>query len=455
MKQTIYSVGGPFPFDRSFRGQSVVEGDWINAAKKEGFSSKIFSIYHSKRSTLDEEIEPQQRKIAEMAFGSEFVPRYKSHFSKAVRGKAWGEFFGLEDVEQSIAAGERVHYVMHYYNSRFQDGQGVAAAAGDRFNGQPFSGYYVLHVNPDQLYNRGDYNEWKTSEDARTTAGRLADIVSSAFFKRIIAVSESTKQMWTELLRDFRLFEASDKAEEKIRVVPNGVDTDLYSTVDKTSKSEAIAELGFSPSVDKVVLVMTRPSASKGADRVIETMKAFEAASGPDIDRVGFLVALPDSDGSTEFLAEMRSFEKLLIKDRLKITIDVSKIVRDRGDLIESMNKILTVYPPSACSAPGFVQPRAYPLTYASDVLLHLPRAEAYGLVVAEALASDCAVVTTRVGGIPSVVANRPEQGLMVSGDDPVETMKAILRASKAPEGSVAASASLSVFDRILKVIEE
>src|SRR5262249_47956025 len=158
-------------------------------------------------------------------------------------------------------------------------------------------------------------------------------------------------------------------------VVPNGVDTDLYSTVDKTSKSEAIAELGFSPSVDKVVLVMTRPSASKGADRVIETMKAFEAASGPDIDRVGFLVALPDSDGSTEFLAEMRSFEKLLIKDRLKITIDVSKIVRDRGDLIESMNKILTVYPPSACSAPGFVQPRAYPLTYASDVLLHLPRA--------------------------------------------------------------------------------
>ncbi len=455
MKQTLFSVGGPFPFDRSFRGQSVVEGDWINAAKNEGFGSKIFSIYHSKRATQDEALGPHQKKIAEVAFGSEFFPRYKREFRESVRTHSWGGFFGLDEVERSLSAGERVHYVMHYYNSRFQDGQGVSLAARDRFEGRPVSGYYVLHVNPDQLYNRGDYQEWKASDDARATGGRLADIVASPFFKRIIAVSQSTKEMWTDLLRSLRMFDAAEAAERKIKVVPNGVDTDLYSTVDRSFKSEAASELGFGPMVDKVVLVMTRPSVSKGIDRIVETMRAFERGSDPAMDKVGFLVALPDSEGSDEFIAEIRSFEKLLIQDRLKITIDVSKIVRDRGELIESMNRIFEIYPPAASSAPGFVQPRAYPLTYVSDVLLHLPRAEAYGLVVAEALASDCGVVTTKVGGIPGVVASRPEQGLMVSGDDPKETVKAILKASRAPEGSKAASESLSVFDRILKVIEE
>jgi glycosyltransferase involved in cell wall biosynthesis len=453
MKQVLYSVGGPFPFDRSFRGQSVVEGDWINAARKEGFGSKILSMHHCRSGPAEVQTEPHQKRIARDGFGSELLPRYKQDFREALRSRSWGGFLGLDDAQRSLAEGNEVHYIMHYYNSRFQDGQTAALAAGSSFEGLPFSGYYVLHVNPDQLHTRGDYEEWKRSDDARQTASRLGDIVKSGFFRRIIAVSESTKEMWLDLLRSMRLYDEAELAEKKTKVVPNGVDTDLYSHISDSLKSRLVPELGFSPDVNKIVLLMTRPSLSKGSDRLLDAMRAFERSEDPSMEKVGFLVALPDSDGCREFLDEIRSFEKLLIRDRLKITIDVSKVVRVRGELINSMNEILSVYQPVASMSRGFVEPRAFPLTYVSDVMLHVPRAEAYGLVVAEALSSGCGVVTTRAGGIPGVVASWKEQAEMVGGDDTRETVQAILKAERAHSPNPSAAKALSVFDRLLKVI--
>jgi glycosyltransferase involved in cell wall biosynthesis len=199
---------------------------------------------------------------------------------------------------------------------------------------------------------------------------------------------------------------------------------------------------------------MTRPSFSKGSDRLLQVLRAFNDSDDPRMGKTGFLVALPDSEGAGAFLAEMQGLKKLLIEGRLKFTIDVSKIVRDERELKKSMRRIFSAYPPLGMGQPGFLSPVTYPLTYVSDVFLHLPRAEAFGLVVAEALVSGCGVVTTAVGGIPGILSNWASQAITVGGDDSKETIDAILAAGRARRHNPVASKALSVFDKFSQVID-
>ncbi|HSB47351.1 MAG TPA: glycosyltransferase [Candidatus Bilamarchaeum sp.] len=453
MSRILYSAGGPFPFDRSFRGQNVVQADWIIAARREGFRSKIFAMSHGKDHEKEKKIEDHQKSIAEKAFSSELFPRYRSCFKSARQSGKMSQFMGLEEVEKSLAAGDEVHYVLHYYNSRFQDGKAVADLAGDRFEGRKFSGYYVLHVNPDQIDMKGSYEDWKKTPDAVSTASRLADIVRSKVFRRLIAVSESTKAMWVGLLGELGFKDEAKLAEAKTKAVPNGIDTDLYVHVKDKTKQESKRELGLEH-VDKVVLMMSRPSVSKGSDRLLSVLRAFNDSDEPRMKDTGFLVALPDSEGAGEFFTEMLGLKKLLIENRLKVTIDVSKIVRDERELKKSMRRILSTYPPVGAGTSSFVQPVTYPLTYVSDVMLHVPRAEAFGLVVAEALVSGCGVVTTGVGGIPSILSHWPGQAKTVGGDDTRETVEAILASERAHRPNPSAAKALSVFDKFSKVID-
>jgi glycosyltransferase involved in cell wall biosynthesis len=453
MSRVLYSVGGPFPFDRSFRGQNVVEADWIIAARKEGFKSKIFAMSHGKDPEKEKKVEDQQKRIAETAFGSELFPRYRSCFKQARQCGKMDLFMGLTEIDRSLAAGDEVHYVLHYYNSRFQDGKTVAELAGDRYRDKKFTGYYVLHVNPDQIDMKGGYEAWKNTPDAKSTLSRLADIVRSSFFKRLIAVSESTKEMWINLLGDLGFTDEARLAEQKTKAIPNGIDTDLYVHVKDKTKQESKKELGLDH-VDKVVLLMTRPSPSKGSDRLLNVLRAFNDSEDQAMAKTGFLVALPDSEGGSEFLAEMQGLKKLLIEGRIKFTIDVSKIVRDERELRRSMKRILSVYPPLGIGSPGFVQPVTYPLTYVSDVMLHVPRAEAFGLVVAEAIVSGCGVVTTPVGGIPGILSHWSSQAITVGGDDTKETVDAVLAAGRAKKPNMSASKALSVFNRFSQVID-
>jgi glycosyltransferase involved in cell wall biosynthesis len=61
----------------------------------------------------------------------------------------------------------------------------------------------------------------------------------------------------------------------------------------------------------------------------------------------------------------------------------------------------------------------------ALDLFIHTPRAEAFGLVVAEAMATGLPVIATRVGGLLDLV--RPgETGLLVPPDDPAQTAGAL-----------------------------
>jgi glycosyltransferase involved in cell wall biosynthesis len=68
----------------------------------------------------------------------------------------------------------------------------------------------------------------------------------------------------------------------------------------------------------------------------------------------------------------------------------------------------------------------------AMDLLIHPPATEAFGLVVAEAMFMRLPVVATRVGGIPSVVAEG-ETGLLVSPADPAAIADAVLMLAHDP----------------------
>ena len=56
----------------------------------------------------------------------------------------------------------------------------------------------------------------------------------------------------------------------------------------------------------------------------------------------------------------------------------------------------------------------------ASDIMLHLPKSEALGLVIAEAMVYECAVVAMDVGGIPELV-NHSETGFLVGLDTTID----------------------------------
>jgi glycosyltransferase involved in cell wall biosynthesis len=66
----------------------------------------------------------------------------------------------------------------------------------------------------------------------------------------------------------------------------------------------------------------------------------------------------------------------------------------------------------------------------ALDVLIHVPRLEAFGLVVIEAMATGLPVVASRVGGIPELVRDN-STGLLAESDQPESFARALDRQVK------------------------
>ena len=430
-QKAIVSFGGPFPYDRSFRGQMFVMGDLIREAVSRKMTSTVITKCHERRSQILSCIEPQMASICRKAFSSELLFRYKEEFESARKEdkrrrkscqnplEAWNQFYGIDIIRRLLEENKEVHYLMHYYNSRFQDADFFSETVKSAGLCRQIKGYYIIHICPDQLIDNNVNGKWVISEHTKGTVENLMKAIRNECFDKFIAVSEATKTMWLELIEKFK-FNVWD-AYEKIKAVPNGIDTNLYHDVTLVeNRKEIDAEreaLGFGKNVRKIALVMTRPSISKGIDRIRDILRECNSSTDPSIKRIGFLVALPETEGTAEFVNFMREMDNLVKEKRIRATIDISKVLRGREDLITDFKSMQRFIPSSYENEGFYTPPIKYPLTYVSDVLLHVPHAEAFGLVLAEALLSGCSVITTNVGGIPEVIRNAPDRAIGLRED--------------------------------------
>ncbi len=450
-KKALVSFGGPFPYDRSFRGQGIVQGDLIKEAVSRGMKSHVISKYHEHMDGILEKSEPMQKEIAERAFSSRLDFRYKSDFCNArnsylmdmqkkkdsATGR-WNQFYGVNEVRELAKQYEKVYYFMHYYNSRFMDAEFFSKVIRHEKLKEMMDTYYFIHVSPDQLVESEKGGGWKAKENTGGAVDSLVNAIRSGCFKRFIAVSSAARDMWLLLINEFGYSsETVIEAAKRIKAVPNGIDGNLYGAHYALSRSRELdeerAKLGFSPGVRKIVLVMTRPSISKGIDRIKDVLQIFNDSDDEKAKGIGFLVTMPETEGTGQFLENARKMRNLIDSNRLKLTIDISKVVRGRPELNEDMMAMHSLNPMSYKKERFYVKPIGYPLTYVSDVFLHLPYAEAFGLVVAEAMMSGCAVVTTDAGGIPEVTKNGKDSTILLRHDklDPKEAADAVMRLEK------------------------
>jgi glycosyltransferase involved in cell wall biosynthesis len=475
MQKALVTFGGPFPYDRSFRGQSIVQGDLIKEAVSRGIKSHVISKYHEHMDGILEKSEPMQKEIAERAFSSGLDFKYKDDFCNArnsylmdmqkkkesATGR-WNQFYGIDEVRELAAQYGKVHYFMHYYNSRFLDATFFSNVIKHENLKEIMDAYYFIHVAPDQLVENEKGGGWKSKANTGGAVDSLVKAMESGCFKRFIAVSSAARDMWIGLIDAFGYPTATViDAEKMMKAVPNGIDSNLYGAHYSLSRASELdkerAKLGFSPEVKKIVLVMTRPSISKGMDRIEDVLQIFNDSDDERSKRLGFLVTMPETDGTEQFLEKARKMRRLVETDRLKLTIDISKIVRSRPELNQDMVAMHSLRPMSYENERFYVKPIGYPLPYVSDVFLHLPYAEAFGLVVAEAMMSGCAVVTTNAGGIPEVTKNGKDSTVMLNhlSLDPKEAAEAVIRLEKPAVANPALAEQFSLKRQFDKIVDD
>ncbi|MBA3030646.1 MAG: glycosyltransferase family 1 protein [Desulfobacteraceae bacterium] len=195
---------------------------------------------------------------------------------------------------------------------------------------------------------------------------------------RIIAATGKEK----EALMD--LYNASP---DTIRVVPCGVNQDLFAPVEKRAARQ---RLNFSPH-EKILLYVGRIEPLKGLDRVIQTVAQLKQTLPVKLVIVG---------GDHHDSEEMRE------------VIELSKVLAVEDSLVFS----------------GRVDQTELPYYYsAADALVVASLYESFGLVALEALSCGTPVVSTPVGGMKSLI-EPAKNGLLFVEDTPNAMGKALVR---------------------------
>ncbi|WP_148883431.1 glycosyltransferase family 4 protein [Thermococcus aciditolerans] len=165
-----------------------------------------------------------------------------------------------------------------------------------------------------------------------------------------------------------------------VRVIPNGVDDDVFRPLSDREKERVKEELGIE---GDVVLYVSRMSPRKGPHVLLNAFSGITDAT---------LVMA----GSGEMLPFLRAQAKFLgIEDRVRFL--------------------------------GYVDGSLLPRLFGMADVFVLPSttAEAFGIVILEAMAAGVPVVATDVGGIPEIIRNS-ESGLLVSPGNELELRNAI-----------------------------
>ncbi|WP_048152120.1 glycosyltransferase family 4 protein [Thermococcus cleftensis] len=163
-----------------------------------------------------------------------------------------------------------------------------------------------------------------------------------------------------------------------VRVIPNGVDDERFRPLGEADKRRVREELGIE---GRVVLYVSRMSPRKGPHVLLN---AFQGVAKRTEDVTLVLV------GSGEMLPFLKAQAKFLkIEDRVRFL--------------------------------GYVDDATLPRLFGAADVFVLPSttAEAFGIVILEAMASGIPVVATDVGGIPEIVGESESGFLVPPGNEP------------------------------------
>ncbi|PRI11109.1 glycosyltransferase [Leucobacter massiliensis] len=279
-------------------------------------------------------------------------------------------FGELLDAELRAAPVELLH-AEHWFS-------GIAALPVARAHGVPLvQSYHSIAAPPESPLGAGERPE---------SPGRLAGERRLAHeVDLVIAVSEAERRTVIERL---------DGDEDRVRVVPLGVDTELFHPCDSPECEEDRDWFGSGGRPEAIVVGRLHPL--KGFDLVIDAIAVMDPARRPMLRVVGS----PPPDGDDY----ARSLHEAVARHGLLATTAFDGALR-RRDLAERIRR--------------------------ASIMLVPSHSETFGLVALEAAASGVPVIARDAGGLREAVIDG-ETGVLIpvdpAGDDPRVWAEAIDR---------------------------
>lgn len=190
-------------------------------------------------------------------------------------------------------------------------------------------------------------------------------------------------QVISHFLKDFS-WKILGKQDEKVVVIPNGVDVSLFDkSISPEEREEIRKSFGYT-SEDKVIVTTSRLTYKNGIDTLIDAVHML-----PEEYKLLIIGSGPDE-------------AKLKSKSSARVTFAGRKPFEELYKYLKS-----------------------------SEVFVRLSRSEGFGNSFIEAMASRIPVVATRVGGIVDFVQDG-ENGYLVTPESPEKAKEAIIKAIEA-----------------------
>ena len=207
----------------------------------------------------------------------------------------------------------------------------------------------------------------------------------SSWCERVAATSAAAVVAVSEGMRADVLSAYPEIFPERTRVIRNGIDTSEYAPDPATG---VLARYGIDPSRPYVIFV-GRITRQKGLPVLLRAASSLDPSAQ--------LVLCAGAPDTPELLAEVTTL------------VDGLRVVRSG-----------VVWIPEMLPKPEIIQLLTHAVVFACPSLY-----EPLGIVNLEAMACETAVVASRVGGIPEVVADG-QTGLLVPPDDPASLADAL-----------------------------
>jgi starch synthase len=207
----------------------------------------------------------------------------------------------------------------------------------------------------------------------------------SSWCERVAATSAAAVVAVSEGMRADVLSAYPEISPERTRVIRNGIDTSQYAP---DAATDVLVRYGIDPSRPYVIFV-GRITRQKGLPVLLRAASSLDPSAQ--------LVLCAGAPDTPELLAEVTTL------------VDGLRAVRSG-----------VVWIPEMLPKPEIIQLLTHAVVFACPSLY-----EPLGIVNLEAMACETAVVASRVGGIPEVVAGS-ETGLLVPPDDPASLADAL-----------------------------